>query len=114
MAIPLDLTFRDMEPSDAVTAVIRERLGRLEKAHARIHRCVAVVEHPHHSQRHGQSFHVRLELSVPEHVIAVSHDPELDPTHTNVYAAIDDAFRAARRQLQDHARIRRGDVKSHV
>lgn len=114
MSIPLDLTFRDMEPSEAVTAAIRTSLDRLGRISDRILRCVAVVEKPHASQRHGQGFHVRLELTVPDRVIAISRDPGEDDDHMNVYVAIGDAFRAARRQLHDHAEIQRGDVKTHA
>lgn len=114
MSIPLDLTFRDMEPSEAVTTAVRTSLDRLGKISNRILRCVAVVERPHHSQRHGQGFHVRLELVIPDRVIAISRDPGEDDDHTNVYVAIGDAFRAARRQLNDHEQILRGEVKTHA
>lgn len=114
MSIPLELTFRDIPPSDAVATAIRESLDRLGKFSDRVQRCIAVVERPHHSQRHGQAFHVRLEIVVPDRVVTVARDPGDEDSHTNVYAAISDAFRAARRQLQDHAEIQRGDVKTHV
>jgi hypothetical protein len=114
MSIPLDLTFRDMEPSEAVTTTIRSSLDRLGKIFGRIQRCVVVIERPHHSQRHGQGFHVRLQLVVPDRVFTIARDPAHDDEHMNVFTAIGDAFRAARRQLQDHAEIIRGDVKSHA
>jgi len=114
MSIPLDLTFRDMEPSEAVTATIRNSLDRLCKIYDRIQRCVAVVQRPHHSQRNGQGFHVRLQIIVPDRVITIGRDPAHDDKHMNVYVAIGDAFRAARRKLHDHAEILRGDVKSHA
>lgn len=114
MSIPLDLTFRDMEPSDAVTSAIRTSLDRLGRLFDRVQKCVAVIERPHHSQRQGQGFHVRLELVVPDKVIAINRDPAYDDEHMNVYLAIGDAFRAARRQLHDHAAIVRGEVKSHA
>lgn len=114
MAIPLELTFRDMTSSESVTDTIHRWLSRLEKVHQRIERATVVVERPHHSQRHGQGFHVRIELAMPDHVVNVAHDPGNEAAHTNVYTAIGDAFRAAKRQLQDHARIQRGDVKTHA
>ena len=114
MAIPLQLTFRGMDPSDFVADAVRFRLDRLEHFEHRIQHCTVVVEQPNHSHRHGQTFHVRIDLSIPDRVITVAHDPALDPTHTNVYVAIADAFRAARRQLQDHSRIERGDVKARA
>jgi ribosome-associated translation inhibitor RaiA len=114
MSIPLDLTFRDMEASDAVATAIRESLDRLGKFYDRIQRCGVVVERPHQSQKHGQGFHVRLQIEVPDRVFTIDRDPGQDDDHTNVYVAIGDAFRVARRQLHDHAEIIRGDVKSHA
>jgi ribosome-associated translation inhibitor RaiA len=114
MSIPLDLTFRDMPPSDAVTADVRRWVDHLERFADRVQRCTVVIERPHQSHRHGQQFHVRIELSVPDHPIEVARDPQRDGAHEDIYVAIADAFRAARRQLQDHAQIRRGDVKLHV
>ena len=114
VSTPVDITFRGMEPSTAVETSINEWVERLEHAFDRIERCAVVVEIPHRHQRQGNTFHVRVDLMVPDHVITASRDPGLDHTHEDVYVAISDAFRAARRQLQDHARIQRGDVKLHA
>jgi ribosome-associated translation inhibitor RaiA len=111
---PVDIRFRGMTPSPAVEAAVHRWVERLARAFDRIIHCEVVIEEPHRSQRHGQGFHVRVEVAVPDCTIAVSRDPGLDPAHENVYVALNDAFRAARRQLQDHARIRRGDVKLHA
>jgi hypothetical protein len=48
--------------------------------------------------------------SVPGDEIVVSHTAN---AHEQVDVAVRDAFDAARRQLQDHARKQRGDVKLH-
>lgn len=114
MKTQVDITFRGMEPSSAVEASINEWAARLDHTYDRIERCEVVVELPHRHQRQGNTFHVRIEVAVPNHVITVSRDPGLDHKHEDVYVAIADAFRAALRQLQDHARIERGDVKLHA
>jgi cold shock CspA family protein len=51
---------------------------------------------------------------VPGPNIEVSHDHDLDGAHEDAYVAIRDAFHAARRQLEDHARRMRQDVKTRV
>ncbi len=114
MSIPLDLTFRDLAGSDAVKGAIQSALDRLGTIYDRIQRCVVVIERPHQSQRHGQGFHVRLQIVMPDRVITIGRDPAHDDDHTNIYVAISDAFRSARRQLHDHAEIMRGEVKSHA
>lgn len=109
MQRPLDILFRDMAPSAAVEAAIERWATRLEHLYGRIQSCAVVVEQPHHHHRQGNRFRVQVDLSVPGREIATR-----GAEHENAYVAISEAFRAARRQLQDHARIQRGDVKRHV
>lgn len=113
MRTPVEITFRAMEPSPALTAAVHRWVERLEHDYDRIERCAVVVELPHRHHRQGNHFQVHVLLTVPERAIAVTRDPGEDPTHENAFTTLDDAFRAARRQLQDHARIVRGDVKAH-
>lgn len=114
MNAPVDITFRAMEPSAAVEKTIKEWAARLEHTFDRIERCAVVVEIPHRQKRQGNTFRVRVELTVPNQVISVSRDPGVDHKHEDVYVAIADAFRAARRQLQEYAQIQRGEVKLHA
>jgi hypothetical protein len=106
----LDITFRGMTPSPAVESVIHRWVDRLEHVHGRVHRCAVVIEQPHHHHQRGNGFHVRVDVSVPGHEVVVSHEPAGKPAHDgrdNAYAALDGAFRAARRQLAELARSRR-------
>jgi len=50
---------------------------------------------------------VRIDLTIPHRVISVSDGTNLDHAHEDIYVAIADAFRAARRQLLDHRDARR-------
>ncbi len=96
-----------MTTSPAVEASIERWLARLEHVHERIEFCAVVVDKPCRRHRHGAPFHVRITLAIPDHTISVSHDPDRDEGHTDVYVAIADAFRAARRQLEDIVHGRR-------
>jgi ribosome-associated translation inhibitor RaiA len=109
MQRPLDILFRDMAPSAAVEAAIERWAARLEHLYGRIQSCAVIVEQPHHHHRQGNRFRVQVDLGVPGREIATR-----GAEHENAYVAISEAFRAARRQLQDHARIQRGEVKRHV
>jgi len=113
MQIPLEVTFRDMDRSDAVEAAAREKAGRLERYFDRIIGCRVAIEAPHRHQQKGKLYAVRIEISVPGNVIVVSHAGPRNPAHEDVYVALRDAFAAAARRLEDHARKVRGDVKSH-
>ena len=114
MQLPLQITFRHMESSDAVTARIRERAGELERFFDRIISCRVVVECRHPRRQQGNLFRVRIDLKVPGREITVGRDPAAHKAHEDVYVAIRDAFDATRRLLEDHVRERRGEVKLHA
>jgi ribosome-associated translation inhibitor RaiA len=114
MQVPVTVTFRSMDSSPAVETAIDRWVSRLAAAFDRIESCDVVIDLPHRHGRQGNVFHIRIEIAVPQRVITVSEGPDHDHAHEDVYVALADAFRAARRQLQDYARIQRGDVKLHA
>ncbi len=114
MKVPLQITFRNVAPSDLIEAYVRERAESLEKFADRIVGCRVVIESPHRHHRRGQLFHVRVEVAVPGEDINIRRDPAADHAHEDVFVAVRDAFAAARRRLQDQVRRRRGDVKRHA
>ena len=109
MQVPLQVTFRDMERSEAVNQRIQERAAELEQFCDDITACHVVVEEHHRHHHQGRLFHVRIDLTVPGTVLVVNREPHENHTHEDVYVAIRDAFDAARRQLEDWVRERRGD-----
>lgn len=114
MQIPVEITFRDIEHSDAVEARTREWVGKLERVYDRITRCEVMVSQPHHRHRKGNAFSITVRLTIPGGEVVSSHDPGPDGAHEDVYVALRDAFMAAKRQLEDAVRARlRRDVKQH-
>ena len=114
MDIPLEISFRNMDRSEAVEARVRERAAKLEKLFARLTSCHVVIEAPHRNQRKGMLFHVRIELGVPGRAeLIANRSPKNNHTHEDIYVAIRDALDAARRQLQNHKRKISGTVKTH-
>ncbi|HEY4175474.1 MAG TPA: HPF/RaiA family ribosome-associated protein [Kofleriaceae bacterium] len=109
-----DITFRDMERSPALENTIQEWVSRLEKLDPRLLRCSVVIAKPHRHQRHGAAIHVTIEIAIPDQVIVIGREPELDDAHSDAHVAVADAFRSARRRLQSALEIRRGDVKAHA
>jgi ribosomal subunit interface protein len=108
----VQITFRNMTPSPAVAADVREHAASLDRYHTRISACRVVIEAPHRHQRKGMRFHIRIDVTVPGAELVASRESD-DPAHEDVYVAIRDAFDALRRQLMDHAREIRHDVKHH-
>jgi len=114
MKIPFQLTFRNMEHSDAVEADVRKQVEKLDQLFPDlIMGCRVVVEchHQHHQQ--GNLFHTRVDITVPDHELVASREPDRHHAHEEMHVSIRDAFSAARRQLEQFSQKRRGDVKSH-
>lgn len=109
----VQVSFSGIPHSDAVEAHARELADRLFHFHDRITNARIVVASPHRHHRQGKLYSVRIDLAVPQKHIVVNRDHEEKHAHEDVYTALNDAFRIARRQLEDHARRLRGDVKHH-
>lgn len=113
MQIPLQITFRHMEPSEALEAKIREKVEKLEHFAENITSCQVIVEAPHKHHHQGQLFSVKIELTLPGEEVIVSRHPGENHAHEDAYVALRDAFKATRRQLEDYVRLRRNKVKHH-
>lgn len=137
MKIPLQITFRHMTPSPAIEDNIRDKATKLDELYDGIMGCRVTVEAPHRHHHKGKAYVVRIDLTVPggelvvnrepkrlvakkangadepEKEFAELHEPSKHAAHEDAYVAVRDAFNAAARKLQDHARRRRGNVKTH-
>jgi cold shock CspA family protein/ribosome-associated translation inhibitor RaiA len=114
MKIPLQITFRDMESTGALKTLIQDKAADLDKFCSDLMSCRVVIEAPHQHHRKGQLYRVRIDMTVPRQELVVGRSPDLHGAHEDLHVAIRDAFRAARRELQDYMRRRRGDVKTQV
>ena len=113
MQLPLTITFRHMEPSEAVESVVREHATKLERFYGHITRCDVVIDEPNRRHHQGNLFSVHIDITVPGTEIVVKRDPPEHQAHEDAYVTINNAFDAAKRQLEDYARKRRGHVKVH-
>jgi len=113
MQRPLQITFRNMKPSEAVEARIKQDVAKLEKSCDTLLGCRVVVEAPHAHRQKGGLFHTKIELSLPAENIVVNREPDLHKSSTDVYVSIRDAFAAAEKQLQQRSKRRQGEIKSH-
>jgi hypothetical protein len=114
MRIPLEITWRDdVQPDPAIERAVRRKALALDHYCDHLMACRVSIESPHRRHRQGQRYRVRIDLTVPGAELVVGHLPGDNPAYEDLRAALRDAFRAARRQLQEYARIRRGHTKSH-
>lgn len=114
MQQPLQITFRHTDSSPALEARIRELAARLEKFSDQIVHCHVIVEPLPHHQHHGGLYEFHIEITLPDARIAIRRAHPANHAHEEPYVALRDAFRAARRKLEDYERKRRLDVKAHV
>ena len=130
MKSELQITYRHMKPSKEVDKWIRAEAANLDTLYNQVMGCRVAVEVPHHHHKKGSPFHIRIDLTVPGGEIVVKREPSLNASarhsgermnkkrselkvpHKDLRQAINDAFKAAGRRLQDYARRQRGDVKS--
>ena len=130
MKSELQITFRNMKPSTEIEGWIRAEAAKLDTLYSRVMGCRVAVEVPHRHHRKGSPFHIRIDLTVPRGEIVVKREPSLNAQarhlgerevkkqaevkalHKQLRQAINDAFKAAGRRLQDYARRQRGDINS--
>lgn len=108
MEIPLQITVRDIELTEAIKKDITEKAEKLDNFYDRIVRCRVAVDSPKRHPHEGKLYNVHIYLTVPGAELAVKRELNED-----LYVAIRDAFNAARRKLEDFVSEQRGDVKHH-
>lgn len=114
MQIPLLITFRNLDRSQAMEASVREHAEKLDTYYDRIMSCRVVIEAQHKHHRHGNHYHVSVDVTVPGAELVASREPDPHHAYTDVYVAIRDAFDTMRRQLEDYARRRDQRLKVHA
>ncbi len=128
MSITPQISYRDVDHSDALDSLIVDETQKLERFFPRIISCRVLIEHRRH--RTGAPYQARIVLSIPgedivinqgpdvhEHAVSNEDDrpPKVRKSTENVDAAFKDpvlairsAFKKARRRLQDRAHLRTG------
>lgn len=109
--LPLEITFRDIEQTEALKARIMRKAEKLHQIHDRITFCRVVVEEIQKNKHQGKEFQCNIELDIPGKVLVVNHQ-----SHRNedLYVAIRDSFNAMKRQLEDFIQKQRGEKKNHT
>lgn len=108
------VTFDDIPIDEQVRQAAFEHIAELEAFHERITGCHVVIGQPHRHHRSGRLWSVRVDVIVPGADVVVNREHPLDHAHEDIRVALRDAFLAARRRLEDHARRQRGGVKRHA
>lgn len=107
MTEAIQIVFRDVPASPSLEANIRRKADRLLRLHSGVAWCRTTIERPHTHQHKGINYQVRVELHLPGADLVAGKHHAFDGSHENPYVATRDAFRTAKRLLQEHIRRHR-------
>ena len=107
MSIPLRIVARKAPLTADEKSILVELTEGLGSFYSRIVSCDVHVDGPGPHHRQG-FFSVRINIAVPSREIVISRQKS-----ASLQEALVNAFRAAGRRLEDHARRARGDIKRH-
>ena len=112
MQTPVQIDFQGMQASAQARGSIDEHVAELERRYGRVTACRVVVKGPGGHHRTGGLYEVHIRLALPDgREVNVARTPPVDERHADLSFAINDAFKHARRRLQDHVRSLQGLVK---
>ena len=111
MQEPLQISFHNMDSSEALERRVREHWAKLERHYERITSARIVIEAPH-KQPHKSTLGISISIGVPGRDIVVKREQRLHESDDNAAWVINEAFHAAERQLEDYTQKLRGDVKA--
>jgi len=116
MQLPLQITFRDVQPSPAIAEHVRRRTEKLDVIFERLTSCRVAIESPNRNGNlGGRHYHVRIDVTLPgAEIVAGRHHANVSDADCHV--AIDRSFDEAARLIKDHmdkVRVRRRNGTPH-
>jgi len=113
MRIPLEISYREVEKSDALELLIREKAAKLEEIQEDIVSCRIAVEKVQEHQRSGSPYRVRIVTRIPPgKELVVNREPGEGAPNEQLKTAVNKAFDAMRRQVRKQKEKQLGEVKT--
>lgn len=109
MQLPLQVAARGVELESGTEGLIRSHADKLGRYYAHIMGVRVMVEVPQRQMGEPIVYNVHIDITMPGGEVVVKRQ-----AHPELLTAIQRAFDAARRRLQDYARRQRGDVKARA
>ncbi len=114
MQVPLEISYRDVEKTDELENLIREKAAKLDQVCDRLTSCRVALERPQRSQTSGNPYRVRIDMRVPPgHELVATNDVHGGDMHHPLEKVVRDTFETAKRQLRALMEKQRGGVKTH-
>lgn len=114
METPVQIDFHHCDNVDGFRRRIEENIAELEDRFGKITACRVFMRGPSEHHRSGGAFEVRVHLELPAgRQVDIGRTPDEDERHGDPWFAINDAFKRARRVLQDKVRRMQRQEKLH-
>ena len=114
METPLQIDLQGVDTKEQVRAAIIKHVAQLEERSGRLTAGRVVVKAPSGRHKTGGLYEISIRLSLPEgREVNIGRTPQNDERYSKIEFALNDAFKRARRQLQDQVRGMQGQVKQH-
>ena len=98
MTMASNVTYRDLDTSAALNAIIRKRLNKLERYCSDIKHSRVVLDSPHNHKHKGKEFRATVEIDIKGNPINICQN---DPS---IHIAVRDAFDVAERKLKSRVK----------
>src|ERR1700761_8994963 len=114
MQTPLQVDFQGVPKTAQIKNAIEKHVAQLEQRYGRVTSCRVSLRAPGGHHQNGGLYEVNIQLALPNgREVNVGATAPADEGHADLTFAINDAFKRARRRLQDNVRRLRGVVKQH-
>ncbi len=114
MQTPVEIDFQGMEAKPELRSAIDKQIAQLEERCGRVTAGRIVLKGPGARHRTGGLYEINIRLSLPDgREVNIARTPQDDERHADLNYALNDAFKRARRQLQDQVRKLQGQIKQH-
>jgi len=115
MQLPVHITYRGIDKSEAIDQLVIEKAARLDKFCDHINRCDIAVEQPNHTHQKGGLFRVRIDVTVAGgHELVADEKQANNGGHDSLAKAVHGAFKTMERELRRVVDKQRRDVKTHA
>jgi cold shock CspA family protein/ribosome-associated translation inhibitor RaiA len=115
MQTPVEIDFQGLDVKPELRSAIDKHIAQLEDRFGRVTAARVMLKGPGGRHRTGGLYEINIHLALPDgREVNIDRTPQDDERHADLNYALNDAFKRARRQLQDRVRKLQGDVKQHA
>lgn len=113
MDVPVEISFRDVEGTESLEALVREKAQSLERFHPHVSSCRVAIERVRHRDAGKDPHQVRVDITIPRGNEVVVVQKSRTDEREEPAVLVRRAFETAKRRLKELKARQRGEVKSH-